>query len=70
MNHKLHETREKTPAANSQFGASGGVVSCDTLQEFGSLPPVQSLPLPSPVANLLKRTTIDTLQKVKYKKVI
>ena len=44
-----------TPADNRQFGASGGVVSWDTSQDFGSLPPVRALPIPPPVAKLLKR---------------
>jgi len=35
---------------NGQFGASGGVVSCDTLQEFGSFAPVRALPIPPPDA--------------------
>jgi len=43
------------PACNRQFGASGGVVSCDTLQDFGSSAPVRALPIPPPVAKLLKR---------------
>jgi len=42
-------------AHNRQFGASGGVVSCDTSQEFGSSPPVRALPIPPPAAKLLKR---------------
>jgi len=46
---------EKMPAANRQFGASGGVVSWDTSQDFGSSPPVRTLPIPPPVAKLLKR---------------
>jgi len=45
----------KTPAANRQFGASGGVASWDTSQEFGSSPPVRALPIPPPDAKLLKR---------------
>ena len=40
---------------NRQFGASGGVASCDTSQEFGSSPPVRALPIPPPDAKLLKR---------------
>ena len=43
------------PADNGQFGASGGVVSWDTLQDFGSSPPVRALPIPPPAAKLLKR---------------
>ena len=43
------------PAPNRQFGASGDVVSCDTSQDFGSFPPVRVLPIPPPVAKLLKR---------------
>ena len=42
----------RTP--NGQFGASGGVVSWDTSQDFGSLPPVRALPIPPPDA-MLKR---------------
>ena len=42
-------------APNGQFGASGGVVSCDTSQDFGSLAPVRALPIPPPDAKLLKR---------------
>jgi len=55
------------PAGNRQFGASGGVVSCDTSQEFGSSPPVRALPIPPPAAKLLKRylsfLDSDTAQK-------
>jgi len=43
------------PAPNRQFGASGGVVSWDTSQDFGSFAPVRALPIPPPVAKLLKR---------------
>jgi len=43
------------PAPNRQFGASGGVISWDTSQDFGSSPPVQALPIPPPAAKLLKR---------------
>gem|GEM_PF-7061654 len=39
---------EKKTAYNRQFGASGGVVSCDTSQEFGSSAPVRTLPIPPP----------------------
>ena len=46
MNFKYVEV--KMPALNGQFGASGGVVSCDTSQDFGSLPPVRALPIPPP----------------------
>ena len=42
-------------AANRQFGASGGVVSWDTSQDFGSSAPVRALPIPPPDAKLLKR---------------
>jgi len=45
----------ETPALNRQFGASGGVASCDTSQKFGSSPPVRALPIPPPDAKLLKR---------------
>jgi len=47
--------QNKSTAANRQFGASGGVVSWDTSQEFGSSPPVRALPIPPPDAKLLKR---------------
>ena len=57
MKLKSHETRDKMPACNRQFGASGGVVSCDTSQDFGSSPPVRALPIPPPDAKLLKRCT-------------
>ena len=39
---------KQTPAANRQFGASGGVASWDTSQDFGSFAPVQALPIPPP----------------------
>ena len=42
----------KLPAANRQFGASGGVVSCDTSQDFGSFAPVRALPIPPPALSL------------------
>ena len=45
----------KMAAHNRQFGASGGVVSWDTSQDFGSSPPVRALPIPPPDAKLLKR---------------
>ena len=45
----------KKTAPNRQFGASGGVVSCDTSQDFRSSPPVRALPIPPPDAKLLKR---------------
>jgi len=53
------------PACNRQFGASGGVVSWDTSQDFGSLPPVRALPIPPPDAKLLKRCRQcrETVQK-------
>ena len=35
-------------AHNRQFGASGGVVSWDTSQEFGSSPPVRAFVKPRP----------------------
>jgi len=47
-------------AHNRQFGASGGVVSCDTSQDFGSSPPVRALPIPPPDAKLLKRCAQPT----------
>ena len=47
--------KQKMAAHNRQFGASGGVVSWDTSQDFGSLPPVRALPIPPPAAKLLKR---------------
>jgi len=46
---------KNAPAHNRQFGASGGAVSWDTSQEFGSSPPVRALPIPPPDAKLLKR---------------
>ena len=48
-------TGTKNTAPNRQFGASGGVVSWDTSQDFGCSPPVQALPIPPPAAKLLKR---------------
>jgi len=51
---KNNEIR-KTPAPNRQFGASGGVVSWDTSQDFGSSAPDRALPIPPPDAKLLKR---------------
>ena len=42
-------------AHNRQFGASGGAVSWDTSQDFGSFAPVRALPIPPPDAKLLKR---------------
>ena len=57
-------------AHNRQFGASGGVVSCDTSQDFGSSAPVRALPIPPPDAKLLKRCmqvgglcVLETVQK-------
>ena len=47
--------KEKGRPPNGQFGASGGVASCDTSQDFGSSPPVRALPIPPPDAKLLKR---------------
>jgi len=47
--------KKTTPADNRQFGASGGVDSWDTSQDFGSSPPVRALPIPQPDAKLLKR---------------
>jgi len=47
--------QKTAPAHNRQFGASGGVASWDTSQDFGSSPPVQALPIPPPDAKLLKR---------------
>jgi len=41
----------QTPADNGQFGASGGVASWDTSQDFGSSPPVQASPIPPPAAS-------------------
>ena|GEM_PF-2581258 len=41
----------KKAAANRQFGASGGVVSWDTSQDFGSFAPVRALPIPPPAAS-------------------
>ena len=47
--------RNNITAPNRQFGASGGVVSWDTSQNFGSLPPVRALPIPPPAAKLPPR---------------
>ena len=47
----------RNTACNRQFGASGGVVSWDTSQDFGSSVPVRALPIPPPDAKLLKRCT-------------
>jgi len=47
--------QKNAPAHNRQFGASGGVASWDTSQDFGSSAPVRALPIPPPVAKLLKR---------------
>ena len=52
---KNEEIHIKSPADNRQFGASGGVASWDTSQDFGSSPPVRALPIPPPAAKLLKR---------------
>ena len=43
------------PSPNRQFGASGGVASWDTSQDFGSSPPVRAFAIPPPAAKLLKR---------------
>jgi len=51
----LRVEQRRRAAANRQFGASGGVASWDTSQDFGSLPPVRALPIPPPAAKLLKR---------------
>jgi len=48
MKNEVKKEEQKTPADNRQFGASGGVVSWDTSQEFGSSPPVRALPIPPP----------------------
>jgi len=48
-------TINKKTSHNRQFGASGGVASCDTLQDLGSSAPVRALPIPPPAAKLLKR---------------
>jgi len=52
---KFLDKYEKRPATNRQFGASGGVASWDTSQDFGSFAPVRALPIPPPDAKLLKR---------------
>jgi len=41
----------KSPSANEQFGASGGVVSWGTSQDFGSSPPVRAFAKPRPTPN-------------------
>jgi len=51
----MNEKGKKKPAHNRQFGASGGVASWDTSQEFGSSPPVRAFAIPPPAAKLLKR---------------
>ena len=61
------------PAHNGQFGASGGVASWDTLQDFGSSPPVRALPIPPPAAKLPLRCvscgqSADNLTNAVYKK--
>jgi len=43
------------PAANEQFGASGGVVSSDTEQVTASFALVRALPIPPPAAKLPPR---------------
>ena len=48
-------SKNKSTAPNRQFGASGGVVSWDTSQDFRSSAPVRALPIPPPAAKLLKR---------------
>jgi len=55
MNGLICNNIKETPAANRQFGASGGVVSWDTSQDFGSSAPVRALLIPPPDAKLLKR---------------
>jgi len=54
-NKNIEKEKVTMPALNGQFGASGGVVSWDTSQEFGSFAPVRALPIPPPAAKLLKR---------------
>ena len=51
----IKSKNKEKPAPNRQFGASGGVVSWDTSQDFGSSAPVRVLPIPPPDAKLLKR---------------
>ena len=48
MKNEYNKKRLETPALNRQFGASGGVVSWDTSQDFGSSPPVQAFAKPRP----------------------
>jgi len=43
------------PAPNRQFGASGGVASWDTSQDFGSLAPVRAFTDAPACPKLLKR---------------
>jgi len=62
------EERYKCRTHNRQFGASGGVASWDTSQNFGSSPPVRALPIPPPDAKLLKRCAPagDSLAKTSF----
>jgi len=63
------DENQEARTANEQFGASGGVASWDTSQEFGSSAPVRALPIPPPDAKLLKRwapagdTTAESARK-------
>jgi len=43
------------PAANEQFGASGGAVSSDTEQVTSSFALVRTSPIPPPAAKLTPR---------------
>ncbi|MCL2596347.1 MAG: hypothetical protein FWD66_01540 [Paludibacter sp.] len=45
---KVDNIRAKCRTPNRQFGVSGGVVSWDTSQEFGSSPPVRAFAKPRP----------------------
>ena len=45
---KIPKKKTKKPAANEQFGASGGADSYDTEQATSSLALVRALPIPPP----------------------
>jgi len=51
----INRIRQKTPADNVQFGASGGAVSYDTEQVTSSFALVRTSPIPPPAAKLLPR---------------
>ena len=51
----LNFVQKKCPAANEQFGASGGAVSYDTEQVTSSFSLVRASPIPPPAAKLPPR---------------